>query len=264
MDKCAINEVRYQARDILPIKTLLYDVCLLLQVTYNLEGFLDKNRDLLYKDLSKAMYACERGMLQELFPEGNLELNTLKRPPTAGYQLRNSVNQLMKNLLTKNPNYIRCIKVRAANTLHAFVHLKTCWLSLYFCLIMPQTNGAMLCIKSYFYRKFFRSIFIYLYIDMYSNTGTYHTLTMYHYYVLCIVLCSLMIRSRRSYSMSPSSSIRCHTSASTRMSVWGGRGLLIGRSTAKLSQGTDNLHQSMIMIIQYGDLNINWCPGKPH
>ncbi len=80
-------------------------------MTYSIEGFLDKNRDLLFKDLSKAMYACERGMLKELFPEGNLELNTLKRPPTTGYQLRNSVTQLMKNLLAKNPNYIRCIKV---------------------------------------------------------------------------------------------------------------------------------------------------------
>ena len=80
-------------------------------MTYNIVGFLDKNRDLLFKDLSKAMYACERRILKELFPEGNLELQTMKRPPTAGYQFRNSVGQLMKNLLSKNPNYIRCIKV---------------------------------------------------------------------------------------------------------------------------------------------------------
>jgi myosin-1 len=44
-------------------------------------------------------------------PEGNPELQTLKRPPTTGHQFRNSVAQLMKNLLSKNPNYIRCIKV---------------------------------------------------------------------------------------------------------------------------------------------------------
>ena len=31
---------------------------------------MDKNKDLLFKDLSKAMYACERALLQELFPEG--------------------------------------------------------------------------------------------------------------------------------------------------------------------------------------------------
>lgn len=39
-------------------------------MTYDIEGFLDKNRDLLFKDLSQAMYACERPLLKELFPEG--------------------------------------------------------------------------------------------------------------------------------------------------------------------------------------------------
>ena len=33
-------------------------------------GFLDKNKDLLFKNLSQAMFACERGLLRELFPEG--------------------------------------------------------------------------------------------------------------------------------------------------------------------------------------------------
>ena len=40
------------------------------QVTYSVNGFMDKNKDLLFKDLSKAMYACERGLLKDLFPEG--------------------------------------------------------------------------------------------------------------------------------------------------------------------------------------------------
>ena len=106
------------------------------QVTYSVEGFLDKNKDLLFKDLSQAMYACERPLLKELFPEGNSRihltatindnmsrvllsffsnagdpnLESKKRPHTTGYQFRNSVAQLMKNLLSKNPNYIRCIK----------------------------------------------------------------------------------------------------------------------------------------------------------
>ena len=46
------------------------------QVTYSVEGFLDKNKDLLYKDLSQAMYACERPLLKELFPEGNMHVYT--------------------------------------------------------------------------------------------------------------------------------------------------------------------------------------------
>ena len=98
------------------------------QVTYNIEGFLDKNRDLLFKDLSKAMYACERGMLQELFPEGNLELKMMKRPPTAGTQLRSSVSLLMKNLLSKNPNYIRCIKVCKSEMYEFHLCIQCLWL----------------------------------------------------------------------------------------------------------------------------------------
>ena len=39
-------------------------------MTYTIEGFLEKNKDLLFKDLSQAMYACERKLLKELFPEG--------------------------------------------------------------------------------------------------------------------------------------------------------------------------------------------------
>lgn len=47
------------------------NVCLYMyQVTYDVSGFLDKNKDLLFKGLSQAMFACERGLLKELFPEG--------------------------------------------------------------------------------------------------------------------------------------------------------------------------------------------------
>lgn len=79
-------------------------------VTYKVEGFLDKNNDLLYRDLSQAMYACKHKLLKKLFPEGNPAQKSLKRPPTAGSQFKVSVQELMTNLLSKNPNYIRCIK----------------------------------------------------------------------------------------------------------------------------------------------------------
>ena len=39
-------------------------------MTYKVEGFLDKNNDLLYRDLSQAMYACKHSLLKKLFPEG--------------------------------------------------------------------------------------------------------------------------------------------------------------------------------------------------
>ncbi|KAM9321482.1 unconventional myosin-Ia [Gastrophryne carolinensis] len=80
------------------------------QVTYNTSGFLDKNNDLLFRDLSQAMWKSKHGLLKSLFPEGDPKNSSLKRPPTVGFQFRASVTTLMKNLYAKNPNYIRCIK----------------------------------------------------------------------------------------------------------------------------------------------------------
>ena len=72
-----------------------------------MEGFLDKNNDLLYRDLSQAMYKANHSLMKQIFPEGNPAKVNLKRPPTAGFQFKASVGTLMRNLLTKNPNYIR-------------------------------------------------------------------------------------------------------------------------------------------------------------
>lgn len=41
-----------------------------LQVTYHVAGFIDKNNDLLYRDLSQAMFKCRHPLLKVLFPEG--------------------------------------------------------------------------------------------------------------------------------------------------------------------------------------------------
>ncbi|XP_053311684.1 unconventional myosin-Ia isoform X2 [Spea bombifrons] len=80
------------------------------QVTYKTDGFLDKNNDLLYRDLSQAMWKAKHGLLKSLFPEGDPKNASLKRPATVGFQFKASVSTLMKNLYAKNPNYIRCLK----------------------------------------------------------------------------------------------------------------------------------------------------------
>nr|DBA32865.1 TPA: hypothetical protein GDO54_000620 [Pyxicephalus adspersus] len=80
------------------------------QVTYNTKGFLDKNNDLLFRDLSQAMWKAKHQLLKSLFPEGDPKNSSLKRPPTVGFQFKASVTTLMKNLYAKNPNYIRCLK----------------------------------------------------------------------------------------------------------------------------------------------------------
>ncbi|XP_041806137.1 unconventional myosin-Ib isoform X4 [Chelmon rostratus] len=90
------------------------------KVLYRTEGFVDKNNDLLYRDLSQAMYKATHSLIKQLFPEGNPAKVNLKRPPTAGFQFKASVGTLMRNLQTKNPNYIRCIKPNDKKASHIF------------------------------------------------------------------------------------------------------------------------------------------------
>ncbi|XP_075757940.1 LOW QUALITY PROTEIN: unconventional myosin-Ia [Pelodiscus sinensis] len=80
------------------------------KVTYNVSEFVEKNNDLLFRDLSQAMWKAQHPLLRSLFPEGDPQKASLRRPPTAGSQFKASVTTLMKNLYAKNPNYIRCIK----------------------------------------------------------------------------------------------------------------------------------------------------------
>lgn len=96
------------------------------KVLYRVEGFVDKNNDLLYRDLSQAMYKANHSLIKLIFPEGNPAKVNLKRPPTAGFQFRASVGTLMKNLLTKNPNYIRCIKPNDKKAAHIFTDSLVC------------------------------------------------------------------------------------------------------------------------------------------
>ncbi|XP_054887367.1 unconventional myosin-Ib isoform X3 [Poeciliopsis prolifica] len=96
------------------------------KVLYRVEGFVDKNNDLLYRDLSQAMYKANHSLIKQLFPEGNPVKVNLKRPPTAGFQFKASVGTLMGNLQTKNPNYIRCIKPNDKKASHVFNESLVC------------------------------------------------------------------------------------------------------------------------------------------
>lgn len=78
-------------------------------VKYNVDGFLDKNNDLLFRDLKEAMSGSTNGIVKSLFPQSEF-LNSKKRPETAITQFKNSLNNLMSILVSKEPSYIRCIK----------------------------------------------------------------------------------------------------------------------------------------------------------
>ena len=78
------------------------------EVTYNVNGFLDKNSDLLYRDLKEAMVAAANLITDDIFTDA--ELKSKKRPDTAASQFKNSLAQLVEILKSKDPSYIRCIK----------------------------------------------------------------------------------------------------------------------------------------------------------
>lgn len=77
-------------------------------VTYNVKGFLDKNNDLLFRDLRQAMSESSNSIIKVVFPSSDVV--TKKRPDTAATQFKNSLNRLMEILMCKEPSYIRCIK----------------------------------------------------------------------------------------------------------------------------------------------------------
>lgn len=78
-------------------------------VTYNVEGFCDRNRDVLFPDLVELMQTSTNPFLQTLFPDqGNS--NAKSRPTTAGSKIRTQANQLVEQLMKCTPHYIRCIK----------------------------------------------------------------------------------------------------------------------------------------------------------
>ncbi|XP_054257245.1 unconventional myosin-Ib-like, partial [Macrosteles quadrilineatus] len=79
-------------------------------VTYNVTGFIEKNNDFLPRDISMAMHRCQHPLLKTLFPEGNPKRACVKRPVTTGTQFKIAIQGLVRNLTTKQPHYVRCIK----------------------------------------------------------------------------------------------------------------------------------------------------------
>ncbi|KAK0170717.1 hypothetical protein PV328_008530 [Microctonus aethiopoides] len=77
-------------------------------VTYNVRGFLEKNNDLLFRDLREVMSHTTNSITRIIFDVK--DLTSKKRPDTAITQFKNSLNNLMEILMGKEPSYIRCIK----------------------------------------------------------------------------------------------------------------------------------------------------------
>ncbi|GAA6088166.1 unconventional myosin-Ig isoform X1 [Tachysurus ichikawai] len=80
-------------------------------VTYSVEGFLDKNKDPLFQDFKRLMYNSSDPVLKDMWPDGKLGITEVtKRPLTAATLFKNSIIALIDKLACKEPYYVRCIK----------------------------------------------------------------------------------------------------------------------------------------------------------
>uniref|UniRef100_A0A8C6WAU8 Unconventional myosin-VIIb n=1 Tax=Nannospalax galili TaxID=1026970 RepID=A0A8C6WAU8_NANGA len=100
------------------------------EVHYQVEGFLEKNRDMLSTDILALVHSSKNKFLREIFnlesPQAKLGHGTInqakarsqflkqadstKRPSTLGGQFKQSLDQLMRLLAHCQPYFVRCIK----------------------------------------------------------------------------------------------------------------------------------------------------------
>ncbi|SCU90050.1 LANO_0D07404g1_1 [Lachancea nothofagi CBS 11611] len=78
-------------------------------VTYDIFGMTDKNKDQLQKDLVELVQTSSNTFLSSLFPT-SVDQGSKKRPPTAGDKIIKSANELVDTLSKAKPSYIRTIK----------------------------------------------------------------------------------------------------------------------------------------------------------
>ncbi|KAK2912033.1 hypothetical protein Q8A67_004166 [Cirrhinus molitorella] len=78
------------------------------EVTYSVVGFLDKNNDLLYRNIKEVMRQSKNSIIQHCFH--TIEPDGKKRPETVATQFKSSLAGLTEILMTKEPWYVRCLK----------------------------------------------------------------------------------------------------------------------------------------------------------
>uniref|UniRef100_H3CXS5 Osteoclast-stimulating factor 1 n=1 Tax=Tetraodon nigroviridis TaxID=99883 RepID=H3CXS5_TETNG len=79
------------------------------KVSYDINGFCERNRDVLFPDLIELMQSSEHRFICSLFPE-NLNTEKKGRPTTASSKIKKQANDLVNTLMKCTPHYIRCIK----------------------------------------------------------------------------------------------------------------------------------------------------------
>lgn len=117
MDKSLGNHPHYSSRQLKPTdKELRHREDFRIthyagDVIYNINGFIEKNKDTLYQDFKRLLHHSSNIHISEMWPEGAQDIKkTTKRPLTAGTLFQKSMIDLVNTLLKKEPFYVRCIK----------------------------------------------------------------------------------------------------------------------------------------------------------
>uniref|UniRef100_T1JDZ8 Myosin motor domain-containing protein n=1 Tax=Strigamia maritima TaxID=126957 RepID=T1JDZ8_STRMM len=86
------------------------------KVTYDVNGFCEKNRDVLFSDIIQLMQSSQKPFIRSLFPE---DFNsTGRRPTTVSNKIKSQANMLVETLMKCIPHYIRCIKPNETKKSH--------------------------------------------------------------------------------------------------------------------------------------------------
>uniref|UniRef100_A0A8D3BPR5 Myosin IH n=1 Tax=Scophthalmus maximus TaxID=52904 RepID=A0A8D3BPR5_SCOMX len=78
------------------------------EVTYCVVGFLDKNNDLLYRNIKDLMCQSKNAIVRECF--STMDPDNRRRPETVATQFKSSLLKLTEILMAKEAWYIRCLK----------------------------------------------------------------------------------------------------------------------------------------------------------
>ncbi|XP_066509754.1 unconventional myosin-Ih-like, partial [Hoplias malabaricus] len=78
------------------------------EVTYCVVGFIDKNNDLLYRNIKEAMRQSKNSIIRQCFFYD--ETDSRRRPETVATQFKNSLLELTEILMAKEAWYVRCLK----------------------------------------------------------------------------------------------------------------------------------------------------------
>ncbi|XP_048583332.1 uncharacterized protein LOC5501785 isoform X2 [Nematostella vectensis] len=87
------------------------------KVSYDIDGFCERNRDVLFKDLIELMQSSDIPFIRTLFPD-DVKAEMRGRPTTASNKIKTQANLLVDKLMRCTPHYIRCIKPNETKRAH--------------------------------------------------------------------------------------------------------------------------------------------------